>query len=58
MQPKSSVPAFLEVCDIAGLVKGAAEVGVGWGGRCEVVAACAAAWPCTCWPLDSLLAFV
>jgi hypothetical protein len=26
IQPKSSVPAFLEICDIAGLVKGAAEV--------------------------------
>ncbi|KAL4439237.1 hypothetical protein ABPG77_004139 [Micractinium sp. CCAP 211/92] len=30
VQPKSSVPAFLEVCDIAGLVKGAAE-GAGLG---------------------------
>ncbi|KAL4858911.1 Obg-like ATPase 1 [Chlorella vulgaris] len=25
VQPKSTVPAFLEICDIAGLVKGAAE---------------------------------
>ncbi len=29
-KPKSQVPAFLEVCDIAGLVKGAAE-GAGLG---------------------------
>ena len=26
VQPKATVPAYLEVCDIAGLVKGAAEV--------------------------------
>lgn len=30
VQPKNSQPAFLEVCDIAGLVKGAAQVS-GWG---------------------------
>lgn len=29
-KPKSQVPAFLEICDIAGLVKGAAE-GAGLG---------------------------
>lgn len=32
VQPKSSQPAFLEVVDIAGLVKGAAEVGAGGAG--------------------------
>lgn len=32
IQPKNSVPAFLEICDIAGLVKGAAEVRQGGAG--------------------------
>ena len=41
MQPKSCQPAYLEVCDIAGLVKGAAEVGgrCGAGGRAAGAAA-------------------
>ena len=38
VQPKASQPAYLEVVDIAGLVKGAAEV------RCRCLPACVRAW--------------